>query len=95
MKVLLIATNQADKYMSRMSVRPVPIGLAYLAASIDEDRHEIPMYEHPFDGALHEIAVPLFATAQLRFCHLSLRYIDYCDLRCGLAVPSDYRECEV
>ena len=41
MKILLIATNQADRFMDRMVVRPVPIGLAYLAASVDESRHEL------------------------------------------------------
>ena len=41
MKILLIATNQADRFMDRMVVRPVPIGLAYLAASVDESRREL------------------------------------------------------
>ena len=41
MKILLVATNQADRFMDRMVVRPVPIGLAYLAASVDEARHEL------------------------------------------------------
>ena len=41
MKVLLVATNQADRFMDRMVVRPVPIGLAYLAASVDEEGHTL------------------------------------------------------
>ena len=41
MKILLIATNQTDRFMDSMVVRPVPIGLAYLAASVDESRHEL------------------------------------------------------
>ena len=41
MKILLVATNQADRFMDRMVVRPVPIGLAYLAAAVDEGRHEL------------------------------------------------------
>ena len=41
MKILLVATNQTDRFMDRMVVRPVPIGLAYLAASVDESRHEM------------------------------------------------------
>ena len=41
MKILLVATNRADRFMDRMVVRPVPIGLAYLAASVDEGRHEL------------------------------------------------------
>ena len=41
MKILLIATNQAERYMDRMVVRPLPIGVAYLAAHIDEERHDL------------------------------------------------------
>ena len=41
MKILLVATNQTDRFMDRMVVRPVPIGLAYLAASVDESRHDM------------------------------------------------------
>ena len=41
MKILLIATNQTDRFMDSMVVRPVPIGLAYLAASVDESRHDL------------------------------------------------------
>lgn len=41
MRVLLVATNQTNRFMDRMVVRPVPIGLAYLAASVDESRHEM------------------------------------------------------
>ena len=41
MRILLIATNQTDRFMDRMAVRPVPIGLAYIAAAVDEDRHQM------------------------------------------------------
>ncbi len=41
MRILLIATNQTDRFMDRMVVRPVPIGLAYIAAAVDEDRHQM------------------------------------------------------
>lgn len=41
MRILLVATNQTDRFMDRMVVRPVPIGLAYLAAAVDEGRHEL------------------------------------------------------
>ena len=41
MRVLLVATNQADRYMNKMAVRPVPIGLAYIAAALSEEGHEI------------------------------------------------------
>ena len=41
MKILLVATNQTDRFMDRMVVRPVPIGLAYIAAAVDEERHRM------------------------------------------------------
>ena len=48
MKVLLIATNQANRYMGRMVVRPLPVGLAYLAAYVDEGRHELSLLDLMF-----------------------------------------------
>ena len=57
MKVLLIATNQADRFMDRMVVRPVPIGLAYLAASVDEDKHTLKVLDLMFaDDAVSQVA---------------------------------------
>ncbi len=57
MKVLLVATNQADRFMDRMVVRPVPIGLAYLAASVDEDRHTLRVLDLMFaEDAVSEVA---------------------------------------
>ena len=53
MRVLLVATNQTDRFQDRMVVRPMPIGLAYLAASVDESRHEMRVLDLMFakDGA--------------------------------------------
>lgn len=50
MKILLVATNQTDRFMDRMVVRPVPIGLAYIAAAVDEDRHEMRVLDLMFSG---------------------------------------------
>ena len=56
MKVLLVATNQADRFMGSMVVRPVPIGLAYLAASVDEERHTLKVLDLMFaDDAVAEV----------------------------------------
>ena len=56
MKVLLVATNQADRFMDSMVVRPVPIGLAYLAASVDEERHTLKVLDLMFaDDAVAEV----------------------------------------
>ena len=57
MNVLLIATNQADRYMDRMVVRPLPVGLAYLAASINEERHSMRVLDLMFsDDPLSEVS---------------------------------------
>ena len=57
MKILLVATNQADRFMDSMVVRPVPIGLAYLAASVDEERHTLKVLDLMFaDDAVAEVA---------------------------------------
>ena len=41
MRVLLIATNRHDRLMNRMDARPLPIGMAYVAAHLDQDRHQV------------------------------------------------------
>ena len=56
MKVLLVATNQAERYMARMVVRPLPIGLAYLAASIDVEKHQLQVLDLMFsDDAIADV----------------------------------------
>ena len=41
MRILLIATNRHNRWMSKDEVRPLPIGLAYVAAYIDPQRHPL------------------------------------------------------
>jgi len=41
MRVLLIATNQYDRLMSRMNAQPLPIGLAYLAGALATSPHTV------------------------------------------------------
>lgn len=56
MKILLIATNRPERYMDRMLVRPLPIGVAYLAAHIDEGRHQLRVLDLMFsDDAVLEV----------------------------------------
>ncbi|HEY7491190.1 MAG TPA: hypothetical protein VIH59_08810 [Candidatus Tectomicrobia bacterium] len=42
MRVLLSATNQADRYIGRLPLQPLPVGLAYVAAHLDTARHSLP-----------------------------------------------------
>ena len=41
MRILLVATNRHNRWMSRQEVRPLPIGLAYVAAYVDPERHSL------------------------------------------------------
>ena len=41
MRILLIATNRHNRWMTKDEVRPLPIGLAYVAAYINPDRHSV------------------------------------------------------
>ena len=76
MKVLLVATNQADRFMDRMVVRPVPIGLAYLAASVDEERHTLRVLDLMFaDDAVSEVADAV-SEFQPDLIGLSIRNLD-------------------
>jgi hypothetical protein len=48
MRILLIATNRHNRWMSRQEVRPLPIGLAYVAAYIDPERHQLKVLDLMF-----------------------------------------------
>ena len=56
MRVLLIATNQHHRLMSRMDARPLPIGLAYVAGSLDRSRHSVKVLDLMFsEDALADV----------------------------------------
>ena len=48
MRVLLIATNRHHRLMSRMDARPLPIGLAYVAGHLNQDRHSLKVLDLMF-----------------------------------------------
>lgn len=50
MRILLIASNRHNKLMSRMDARPMPIGLAYVSAYIDRERHTVRTLDLMFSG---------------------------------------------
>ena len=92
MRVLLIATNRHDRLMSRMDARPMPIGLAYVAAHLDPDRHTTKVLDLMFSedyaadvkGAVAEFAPDLVG--------VSLRNLDnqsYLDTQWALPMTKD------
>jgi radical SAM superfamily enzyme YgiQ (UPF0313 family) len=76
MRVLLIATNQADRYMDRMTVRPLPVGLAYVAAHIDTARHPLQVLDLMFATDAVQEATTAAQRFQPDVIGLSLRNLD-------------------
>jgi len=76
MRILLIATNRHNRWMSRQEVRPLPIGLAYVAAYIDPERHPLKILDLMFADdylALTEASVREF---QPELVGVSIRNLD-------------------
>ena len=48
MRIMLIATNRHNRWMTRQEVRPLPIGLAYVAAYIDHAKHDLKVLDLMF-----------------------------------------------
>lgn len=76
MKVLLIATNQAGRYMDRMAVRPLPVGLAYVAAHIDAASHPLQVLDLMFSEDAHTDVTQAVQRFQPEVIGLSLRNLD-------------------
>jgi B12 binding domain len=76
MRVLLIATNQADRYMDRMSVQPLPVGLAYVAAHLDTTRHHLQILDCMFADDAVAATLNLVQHFQPEVIGLSIRNLD-------------------
>jgi len=48
MRILLIATNRHQKFMSRLRAQPAPIGLAYIAGHLDSNKHDVKILDLMF-----------------------------------------------
>jgi radical SAM superfamily enzyme YgiQ (UPF0313 family) len=76
MRVLLIATNQADRYMGHMTVRPLPVGLAYVAAHISETRHTLHVLDWMFAEDAPAQTLATVQRFQPEVIGLSIRNLD-------------------
>ena len=76
MKILLVATNQTDRFMDRMVVRPVPIGLAYIAAAVDEERHQMRVLDLMFSDDAPADVEEAVREFQPNLIGLSIRNLD-------------------
>jgi hypothetical protein len=76
MRTLLIATNRHNRWMSREEVRPLPIGLAYVAAWIDPERHPLRVMDLMFSDDYLEDTEAVVRKFKPQLVGLSLRNLD-------------------
>jgi anaerobic magnesium-protoporphyrin IX monomethyl ester cyclase len=76
MNILLIATNQQDRYMNRMVVQPLPLGIAYVASHLDPRRHTLRVLDLMFVDDAHAAVETAIRSAPPDLIGLSLRNLD-------------------
>lgn len=76
MRILLIATNRHNRWMSKEEVRPLPIGLAYVAAYIDPDRHPLRVLDLMFSEDYLGETERVIKEFQPQLVGISLRNLD-------------------
>ena len=76
MRILLIATNRHQKLLSRMNATPAPIGLAYIAAYLDPDRHDVKLLDLMFSEDYLEETERTVREFKPDLVGISLRNID-------------------
>jgi B12 binding domain len=76
MRILLIATNRHHRWMSKDEVRPLPIGLAYVAAYIDPKRHPLKVLDLMFTEDYLAETEALVEKFQPQLVGISLRNLD-------------------
>jgi hypothetical protein len=76
MRILLIATNRHHRWMSKDEVRPLPIGLAYVAAYIDHKRHPLKVLDLMFTEDYLAETEAVVEKFQPQLVGISLRNLD-------------------
>ena len=76
MRILLIATNRHNRWMSRDEVRPLPIGLAYVAAYIDPERHPLRVLDLMFANDYLAETEAVVREFQPQLIGISIRNLD-------------------
>ncbi len=92
MRILLIATNRHNRWMSRQEVRPLPIGLAYVAAYIDPERHPLKILDLMFADDYLAQTEATVRDFQPELVGISIRNLDngsYVDPQSALPITRD------
>ena len=96
MRILLVATNQHHRLMSRMDARPLPIGLAYVAGHLDPDRHTLKVLDLMFSTDYRADVQDAVREFQPDLIGISLRNLDnhsYLDPQWALPITKEVIEC--
>ncbi len=76
MRIMLVATNRHNRWMSKAEVRPLPIGLAYVAAYIDPDRHSLRVLDLMFSSDYLDETERVVREFQPDLVGISIRNLD-------------------
>jgi len=82
MKVLHTATKQADRDMDRTSVRPWPVGLAYVAAHINATPHPLQVLDFMCSDDVHTVVTETVQRFQPEAIGLPLHNKESAGARC-------------
>lgn len=92
MRILLIATNRHNRWMSKEEVRPLPIGLAYVAAYIDPKQHKLRVLDLMFSEDYLDQTERVVREFRPQLVGISLRNLDngsYINPQSALPVTRD------
>ncbi len=92
MRILLIATNRHNRWMSKEEVRPLPIGLAYVAAYVDPERHSLRVLDLMFSDDYLADAEKVVRDFQPELVGISIRNLDngsYVDPQSALPISKE------
>jgi hypothetical protein len=76
MRILLIATNRHHRWTSKEEVRPLPIGLAYVAAYVDPKRHLLKVLDLMFTEDYLAETEAIVGNFQPQLVGISFRNLD-------------------
>ena len=96
MRILMIATNRHHRLMSHMDARPLPIGMAYVAGHLDQNRHTLKLLDLMFsDDYLSDVetAVKEFGPDLVGVSLRNLSNHSYMDPQWALPITKEVIEC--
>ena len=96
MRILMIATNRHHRLMSRMEARPLPIGMAYVAGHLDQNRHTLKVLDLMFsDDYLSDVETTIqeFSPDLVGVSVRNLSNHSYMDPQWALPITKEVIQC--